>query len=262
MRGLLLLFVLPASGFSPGRKCGPRRGASVMHETIRERLNADMKTAMKAKEKERLAAIRSMTAAIKQKEVDDRGVEVDDAMTIDLLSKLLKQRRESIQSYTDGGRDELVAEETFAAGVIQEYLPEPLSEEELEAIISAAIEEVGATELNEAMHVNNTLRQLLLSYNKIKETGAAAVASAVAVNTTLHTLKLADNDISEQGALRIAEALALNSTIHTLDLLGNSLTKKVEDMLDKIMRTSNAYVTIPSEFQVRIRCAGTCSTWP
>ena len=88
------------------------------------------------------------------------------------------------------------------------------------------------------------------------------MASAVAINTTLHTLKLADNDISEQGALRIAEALALNSTIHTLDLLGNSLTKKVEDMLDKIMRTSNAYVTIPSEFQVRIRCAGTCSTWP
>ena len=149
MRGLLLLFVLPASGFSPGRACGPRRGASVMHETIRERLNADMKTAMKAKEKERLAAIRSMTAAIKQKEVDDRGVEVDDAMTIDLLSKLLKQRRESIQSYTDGGRDELVAEETFAAGVIQEYLPEPLSEEELEAIISAAIEEVGATSVKD-----------------------------------------------------------------------------------------------------------------
>ena len=63
--------------------------------------------------------------------------------------ELLKQRRESIQSYTDGGRDELVAEETFAAGVIQEYLPEPLSEEELEAIISAAIEEVGATSVGQ-----------------------------------------------------------------------------------------------------------------
>ena len=147
-RGLLLLFVLPAGAFSPGRACRSRE-AIVMRETIRDRLNADMKTAMKAKEKERLAAIASMTAAIKQKEVDDRGVEVDDAMTIDLLSKLLKQRRESIQSYTDGGRDELVAEETFAAAVIQEYLPEPLSEDELEAKISAAIEEVGASSIKD-----------------------------------------------------------------------------------------------------------------
>jgi hypothetical protein len=70
-----------------------------------------------------------------------------------------------------------------------------------------SIEEAGATELNEALQVNKTLRELHLSYNRIKGAGAIALAGAIRVNTTLHTLHLADNDIGDQGALKIAEAL-------------------------------------------------------
>ena len=120
-RGLLLLFVLPAGAFSPGRACRSRE-AIVMRETIRDRLNADMKTAMKAKEKERLAAIRSMTAAIKQKEVDDRGVEVDDAMTIDLLSKLLPDVAQRLSLTTSRNSDGSVEAETYTGILVLEDL--------------------------------------------------------------------------------------------------------------------------------------------
>ena len=81
-------------------------------------------------------------------QVDDR-VEADDDVAIDVLSKMLKQRRESIASYKEGGRDDLVDEEQFQADVIQEYLPAQLTEEELDAIISEAIAQVGATTIKD-----------------------------------------------------------------------------------------------------------------
>jgi len=111
--------------------------------TIKSRLSVDMKAAMKAKEKTRLGAIRSIQAGIKQKEVDDQ-VEVDDGMAIEVMSKMLKQRKESIKSYTDGNRLDLAAKEQEECDVIAEYMPKPLSEAEIDAIVVAAIAKVGA----------------------------------------------------------------------------------------------------------------------
>ncbi|KAJ1437740.1 Yqey-like protein-domain-containing protein, partial [Ochromonadaceae sp. CCMP2298] len=112
--------------------------------TIRQRLSADMKSAMKAKEKTRLGAIRAIQAAIKQKEVDDR-VEVDDALALEIMSKLVKQRKESIKSYTDGGRQDLADTEQEECDVIAVYMPRQLSAEEVDGIIAATIVKVGAT---------------------------------------------------------------------------------------------------------------------
>lgn len=112
--------------------------------TIKERLKADMITAMKAKEKERLEAIRFMQAAIKRIEIDTRK-DLDDAAVIAILNNQAKQRRDSIDQFTKGGRAELAAKEEAELKVLMEYLPEQLSASELEQLVLAAIKEAGAT---------------------------------------------------------------------------------------------------------------------
>jgi len=103
---------------------------------------------MKAGDKPRLAVIRLVNAAIKQREVDER-IELNDEQVLAVLDKMVKQRRDSIQQYSDAGRDDLAAQESAEIGVIQEFLPEALSADEIAAIIDAAIAETGAESMRD-----------------------------------------------------------------------------------------------------------------
>ncbi len=111
--------------------------------SLKTRITDDMKQAMRDQNKAKLQAIRFMTAAIKQKEVDER-VEVTDADVLVILDKMLKQRRESIRQYEAGNRQDLVAQESFEIEVIQAYLPAALSESEINTLVDAAVKETGA----------------------------------------------------------------------------------------------------------------------
>lgn len=104
--------------------------------------------AMKAGEKERLKIIRLMTSAIKQIEVDER-IELDDARVIAVLDKMVKQRRESISQFKTAGRDDLVKQESYEIDIVQEFLPQALSEEEVDDIVNQAIEQTGANSIKD-----------------------------------------------------------------------------------------------------------------
>jgi uncharacterized protein YqeY len=116
--------------------------------TLKERITDDMKTAMRAGEKDRLATIRLVLAAVKQIEVDER-ITLDEARMLAVLEKLAKQRKESIAQFESGGRPDLVAKEAAELAVIQSYLPEQLSEAELDALIAEAISSTGATTIKD-----------------------------------------------------------------------------------------------------------------
>ncbi len=113
-------------------------------QSLTESIRAAMKAAMKARDKQRLATIRLIQAEFKRIEVDER-IELDDARALSVLDKMVKQRRDSAQQYTDAGRDELAAKENDEIAVIQEFLPSQLSEEELIEMVDAAIAASGAT---------------------------------------------------------------------------------------------------------------------
>src|SRR4029077_5125001 len=115
---------------------------------LRERITEDMKSAMRAGEKERLAAIRLALAAIKQSEGDER-ITLDDAQVLSVLEKMLKQRREAITQFESGGRADLVAKETAEIGVLQGYMPAQMSPVELDALISEAIAATGASNIKD-----------------------------------------------------------------------------------------------------------------
>jgi uncharacterized protein len=112
--------------------------------TLKERITEDMKSAMRAGEKDRLGVVRLILAAIKQREVDER-ITLDDAQVLAVLEKMAKQRKESITQFQSGGRADLVAKENAELGVIQSYLPAQMSEAELDALIAEAIAATGAT---------------------------------------------------------------------------------------------------------------------
>ncbi|HEY3431660.1 MAG TPA: GatB/YqeY domain-containing protein [Rhodocyclaceae bacterium] len=111
--------------------------------TLKVRINEDMKAAMKAKESSRLAAIRLLLAAMKQKEVDER-IELDDAAVLVIIEKMLKQRKDSITQYEAAKRQDLVDAEKFEVEVLSAYMPAGLSAEEVEAIVAAAVTQSGA----------------------------------------------------------------------------------------------------------------------
>ena len=115
---------------------------------LKDRITEDMKAAMKAGEKERLATIRLALAAIKQREVDER-ITLDDAQVLAVLDKMIKQRREAITQFHTGGRADLVAKETAEIGVLQGYLPAQLSEAELDELIAQSIAAAGATSVKD-----------------------------------------------------------------------------------------------------------------
>ncbi|MAV26027.1 MAG: glutamyl-tRNA amidotransferase [Gammaproteobacteria bacterium] len=111
--------------------------------TIKLRISEDVKSAMKARDKVRLAALRLMMAEFKRVEVDER-VEIDDPRALEILDRMSKQRRDSLSQYKDAGRDDLVDQEQFELDVIAEYLPAQLSDGELGELIAAVIAETGA----------------------------------------------------------------------------------------------------------------------
>jgi uncharacterized protein YqeY len=112
--------------------------------SLKAQLIEDMKTAMKAGEKDRLGVIRLINAGLKQREVDER-IEITDAIVLAVLEKMVKQRRDSISQYEAAAREDLAAVERYELGVIQTYLPAQMSAAELEAAVVASIAESGAT---------------------------------------------------------------------------------------------------------------------
>jgi hypothetical protein len=125
--------------------------------SIKDRIQQDMKDAMRAKEKVRLGTIRLILAAIKQREVDER-IELDDTQVIAVLDKMAKQRRESISQFEQAGRDDLIAQENAELGIILPYLPEALGEDELNALIEAAMEATGASSIKDMGKVMGQLK--------------------------------------------------------------------------------------------------------
>jgi uncharacterized protein len=112
--------------------------------SLKDRITDDMKIAMRAKDSDRLLTIRMLLAALKQREVDERIV-LDDAAVVATIDKLIKQRKDSITAFEQGGRSDLVAKETAELGVLQAYLPQRLSAEEISAAVVRIIGELGAS---------------------------------------------------------------------------------------------------------------------
>lgn len=116
--------------------------------SLRERIHDDMKSAMRAGDKPRLDAVRLILAAVRQREVDER-VELDDDRVLEVLDKMVKQRRDSITQYEAGGRADLAERERDEIGIIQEYLPEPLTDAEIDALIDDAVAGTGAASIRD-----------------------------------------------------------------------------------------------------------------
>lgn len=133
---------------------------SAADSSLKQRITDDMKSAMRAGEKERLGTIRLILAAVKQVEVDTRKA-LGDNTILAILDKMVKQRRESIAQYEKAGRNELAAKEQAEIEIIQTYLPEPLSEGEIDALIAATIEESGASSLRDMGKVMGALKPKL-----------------------------------------------------------------------------------------------------
>jgi uncharacterized protein len=111
--------------------------------SLKERITEDMKAAMRARDSERLGTIRLLTAAMKQKEVDER-VELDDAAVIGIVDKMLKQRKDSIEAFEKAGRQDLADKEKAEVTVLQAYLPARLSADEIAAEVNAIVAQLGA----------------------------------------------------------------------------------------------------------------------
>ena len=126
--------------------------------TVKERVTEDMKSAMRAGEKERLGTIRLILAGIKQREVDER-IMLDDVQTLTVIEKMIKQRRESIVQFEAGNRADLVAKENAELAVLEAYLPARLSDAEVEALIAGAITATGAASIKDmgkvVAHIKN-----------------------------------------------------------------------------------------------------------
>ena len=119
-----------------------------MSSALKDQIQDAMKAAMKGGEKERLAVIRLILSAIKQVEVDER-IELDDSRTLTVLDKMVKQRRESISQFKTGNRDDLADKEQAEIDIISEFLPQALTEEEIESIINSAISQTGAESMKD-----------------------------------------------------------------------------------------------------------------
>jgi uncharacterized protein YqeY len=127
---------------------------------LKQRLLDDMKAAMKGGDKPRLGVIRLINAAIKQREVDER-IELDDTQVLAVLEKMVKQRRDSIAQYEAAGREDLAAVERFEVGVCQDYLPEALSDAEVDALIEEALVVTGAASMRDMGKLMSVLKPQL-----------------------------------------------------------------------------------------------------
>ncbi len=134
---------------------------------LKEKITVDMQDAMRSKDSEKLNAIRLLQSSIKQKEVDDR-VEIDDTMILNIIEKMLKQRRDSIEAFKKANRNDLVAKEEFEVKLLQTYMPEPLSSEDVEKEIDSAIKAADAKSMKDMGTVMNAV--------KLKVSGRANMA--------------------------------------------------------------------------------------
>jgi uncharacterized protein YqeY len=116
--------------------------------SLKEKITADMQDAMRSKESEKLNAIRLLQSSIKQKEVDDR-VDIDDESILSIIEKMLKQRRDSIEAFKKANRNDLVDKEEFEVKILQTYMPEPLSAEEVEKEIDEVIKSTNAKSMKD-----------------------------------------------------------------------------------------------------------------
>ena len=126
-------------------------------DSLKGQIQEDVKSAMRARDQKRLTALRLITAAIKQVEVDQR-IEMDDKAVLAVLDKMVKQRRDSLEQYKAAGRDDLAAQEQFELELISVYLPEALGEDELAALIKQAVVDAGASSIRDMGAVMNILR--------------------------------------------------------------------------------------------------------
>ena len=124
---------------------------------LKGRIQGDMREALKAGDKERLKVLRMLLAAIKQIEIDERG-ELDDARVLAVIEKMVKQRRDSAHQFREGGRSDLADTERAEIAVLETYLPEPLPEAELDALIDTAISESGASSVRDMGKVMGRLK--------------------------------------------------------------------------------------------------------
>jgi uncharacterized protein YqeY len=134
---------------------------------LKEKITVDMQDAMRSKDSEKLNAIRLLQSSIKQKEVDDR-VEIDDTMILNIIEKMLKQRRDSIEAFKKANRNDLVSKEEFEVKLLQTYMPEPLSSEDVEKEIDSAIKAADAKSMKDMGTV--------MSAVKLKVSGRANMA--------------------------------------------------------------------------------------
>ena len=134
---------------------------------LKEKITVDMQNAMRSKDSEKLNAIRLLQSSIKQKEVDER-VEIDDSMILVIIEKMLKQRRDSIEAFKKANRNDLVAKEEFEVKILQAYMPEPLSSEDVEKEIDSAIKATDPKSMKDMRSVMNSV--------KLKVSGRANMA--------------------------------------------------------------------------------------
>jgi hypothetical protein len=124
---------------------------------LKERIQDDLKAAMRARDKDRVAALRLVMAALKQREIDER-ITLNDGEIIGVLERMIKQRRESIDQFRSGGREDLATQEAFEIDLIQAYLPQALSAEEIETLVARAVAESGAQSLRDMGKVMNVIK--------------------------------------------------------------------------------------------------------
>ncbi len=144
--------------------------------SIKEQITDDMKTAMRAKDSERLGTIRLLLAAIKQKEVDER-VELDDTAVIAIVDKLVKQRKDSVTAFTQGGRTDLADKEASEIKVLEVYLPKRLSADEVTAEVKAIVAELGASGPGDMGKVMGAVKAKLAGKADMGQVSAAVKAA-------------------------------------------------------------------------------------
>jgi uncharacterized protein YqeY len=128
--------------------------------SLKQRINEDMKAAMRAKDQARLESIRMLMAAIQRREVDER-ITLDDLQVMAVVEKMIKQSRDAVDQFAKGGRQDLVDKENRDITILKAYLPEPLNEAEIDKLIAAAITETGATSVKDMGKVVSSLKPKL-----------------------------------------------------------------------------------------------------
>jgi uncharacterized protein YqeY len=147
--------------------------------SLKEKITEDMKTAMRAKDSERLGTIRLLLAAMKQKEVDER-VELDDAMVVAIVDKLVKQRKDSVAAFTQGGRQDLADKEAAEIKVLEVYLPQRMSADEVAVEVNAIVAELGAKGPGDMGKVMGAVKAKLAGKADMGQVSAAVKAALAA----------------------------------------------------------------------------------